>query len=368
MLETVFPACPDTSVDVSTLPRRYIMSPVYPRSIQPFSNDETISEGYEVGRCSHSFGRLAPLLLAASMRGVKSGGDVDFMGYCVNFCFSDSVILCPSLRKHHTWEIEQVISKWIQLCDIPGRKTDRSVLFRRCCLVGFASDFTSEDGISVETIGHCITLAMELVDQTLTLQIFDYRMHEYVYNVHDQLFRWMRDAVIRQQEYAEHYTILRTELVCLKDVLHVDKFFMTCMSAAFRVFMYLASGRRGWCESAEDFREDGLNLQRHIFRMFQWAADEPRLRCKTHTVLASFPMLQTVYEVCDRNCYLIVAPFARGKGGEGGSDELFIRDVIANSSRLRYSLDGDGVFVETHGPFSGVDNELQMVCGVEVLV
>ena len=359
VLDSVFPACPDTSVIAPTFPREDMVSPVYLSYVQPFSNSPYVDESYKIGRCSNSFGRLAPLLLVASMKKQDEGRDntnVDFKGYCVNFCYGESVITTPSCKDHCTWPIERVISTWIKLCDICGRKTDPSLLFRRCCLVGFASDFTSDDGAHVETIGHCITLALELVDQTLTLQIFDYRTHEYVYNVHDQLFRLMRDAVIRQQEYAEYYTTLRTEIVCLKGWLHVDKFFMTCMSAAFRVFMYLASGRMGWHESADDFREDGLNLQRHIFRMFQWAADEPRLRRKTHTVLASLPMVQNVFEVCSGNCYLMIAPFARPK--KAVDPEAFVRGVVDSSPRLRYSVsldcDRNGGFVETTGPFAAV--------------
>jgi hypothetical protein len=58
---------------------------------------------------------------------------------------------------------------------------------------------------------------------------------------------------------------IQSELkVCLKGKIHVDGRFMTCMSAAFRVCLYLTAGAT-FSESDDEFKTDRFNLQLNIF-------------------------------------------------------------------------------------------------------
>jgi hypothetical protein len=178
---------------------------------------------------------------------------------------------------------------------------------RRCVVVKFLTDFVVEN--REVRVGHAITLALELKEQVLTLKIFDYRMHEYVYNVHDQILQWMTDAV---QEH-HHFETIRTEIVCLKGKLHVDKDFMTCMSAAFRVCLYL-SKLDSVFESKEDFNEDSWSLQGNICRMLEWVQSNHGVQNDECTPLVSPAMTQTVYEICPKNCYIVLAPYVPQAG------------------------------------------------------
>jgi hypothetical protein len=171
----------------------------------------------------------------------------------------------------------------------------------------------------------------------MTLRIYDYRMHEYVYSVHDQMFAWMIQAVTDQ--YKELFDSIVTEMVCLKGKLHVDNLFMTCMSAAFRVCLYLS--RTGVVnESYEDFRHDSLNLKSHIFSMVDWALNNRGITDKKKTVLISPAMNKMVFEMSKENCYFLLVPY-KGKSNEisfshNESEKLKLLDE-SKAPRLRYN-------------------------------
>ena len=175
--------------------------------------------------------------------------------------------------------------------------------FRRCVVIHFITDFMSDGEDTQHRTGHCITLCLELANSILYLKIYDYRMHEYIHNLHDQLFQWMIDAA---SQYTEYFHGIRTEVVCLKGKLHVDGAFMTCMSAALRVCIYL-SQYDSIKESEEGFIMDSYNLQEHIFRMYTWA--NSTLKGNVNTLLISPEMSEIVYEITKENCYLMLVPY-----------------------------------------------------------
>ena len=161
-------------------------------------------------------------------------------------------------------------------------------------------------------------------------------MHEYVYNVHDQLFQFMTDEV---RQYSAHYDSLHTETVCLKGKLHVDKEFMTCMSVSFRVCLYLSKDTPLY-ESDEDFKTDSLNLPNHIWRMFEWVKNDKRLIDEHFTLLISPPMAELVFEINNENCYLMLAPFRLPKHlySKENNPIAIVKDIDKTAKRLRYSL------------------------------
>ena len=330
----VFPACEMVKPPRFPMEDRWDLN--YPMEIQPFSSTITLNASFEIGRDSCSYGRLAPLLLAACLK-----PEFDFKAYCSNFCTDfESVILSPSCNDHDTRVIEKVVTTWIDMCEI--QKSDSKFLFRRCAAIGFTTDMILEKK-KAHRAGHAIAIGLEMKERVLTLKIFDYRMHEYVHNVHDQLFQWMSEAV---QKYSMHFDSLRTETVCLKRKLHVDGKFMTCMSAAFRVCLYFSS-ERVLLESDQDFSTDSLNLQRHIFRMFEWASTDKRLEKMKKTVLISPAMAGLIFEINHANCYLLLAPHWMPKRLNSKQNDCLaiVEDINRTGLRLRYSVK-DG-FVES---------------------
>jgi hypothetical protein len=326
----VFPTC-EAPVKPPNFPLVDRWDLNYPAEIQPFSNSE-LKASFEVGRDSCSFGYLGPLLLASI---IKPHDTLDFKAYCYNFCTdNESNILSPSNEGHDTRVIEQVIQTWIQQCDIPS--SNPHLTFRRCIVIGFISVFKSDDETSSHKSGHAITLGLEIKERVLTLKIFDYRMHEYIHDVHAQLFQWMGNAV---QQYATHFDSFHTEMVCLKGKLHVDKEFMTCMSAAFRVCIYLSTDEK-LVESDEDFNTDSLNLPNHIWRMFEWAKNDTRLKHERLTALISPPMAELIYEINNNHCYLMLAPYRLPKRLNSKREDpiAIVKYINRTAPRLRYSL------------------------------
>ena len=311
----------------------------YPDDLQPFS-DLRMTATFEIGRDPSLFGRLGPLLLASI---IKPCPTLDFKAFYHNACvdFEESHILSPLDKTHDTREIRQVIHTWIQMCEIP--KSTPQKTFRRCIIIGFISHFHSDEDQSLHEVGHSITLGLEIKDRVLTLRIFDYRMHEYVYNVHDQLFQFMTDEA---RQFSAHYDSLHTETVCLKGKLHVDKEFMTCMSASFRVCLYLSKDTPLY-ESDKDFETDSLNLPNHIWRMFEWVKGDRRLIDKHNTLIVSPQMAGLVFEINNETCYLMLAPYRLPKHLRSKQKDLtaIATDISRTATRLRYSLT-DG-FVES---------------------
>ena len=308
----------------------------YPSDLQPFVNSSKfkLEASYEIGRDSRSYGRLAPLLLAAILEPSES---LDFKAYCINFCSGNESCIEPACSMDHdTTEIEAIIQSWVKACGIHESKPGRT--FRRCIIIGFTSEWESGDKRpEAQFLGHAITLGMEIKDRVLTFKIFDYRMHEYMYNVHDRLFQFMTDAAT---PYVKFYDSLKLETVCLKGKLHVDTLFMTCMSVAFRVCVHFSRDVEIF-ESDADFTADSLSLQRHIFRMFSWAKTHPQLKANEKTVLISPAMAQPFFEINTDNCFLMMAPYNLNHSLDPTRDNALAIVNYVNSLkdtiRLRYS-------------------------------
>lgn len=305
-LDKVFPAV-QKPVGTIRFPVHYTRNENYSESLQPFVNINEVGEGYEIGR-STTFGCLAPLLLAAT---IQKSDALDFKAYCCNFGNGkESFILTTRHIRHNTDYLQQLIALWADKCDLHSCRTDVPV--RRCVVIDFVTLFHTHGANKESTyatepnfIGHCITIALELNKRELTLSIYDYRLDEYVYNVHDQLFKFMSDSV---EKYSSLYDKLNFRTVCLKKRLHVDLLFMTCMSAAFRVCVYLSNTGEVH-ESKQDFVEDSLNLKNSISRMIDWFKDYPGIRDNTYTPLISPEMAKDVFEINSENCYFLLAPY-----------------------------------------------------------
>lgn len=276
-----------------------LYNPHYPGCVQPFSIVHELTHNFEVGRSGEVFGSLGPLLLASILVPSK---ELDFKAYTSNFNSPElESVFSESKDDSYIYDIRATIQTWIDKCNIPSG--DRNRIFRRCLIVRFISGFIMEG--TRKELGHAITLAMEMYNGNMILRILDYRMHEYIYNVHDQIFQWMTDAV---QKYASHFTSLQTETVCLKGKIEVDKQFMTCMSAAFRACIYLSQLDSHW-EDKEDFVKDSKNLQVHIKKMLDWVYSNQNINQGRCSLLISPAMSETVCEINPAHCYLLMAPY-----------------------------------------------------------
>jgi hypothetical protein len=327
-LEEVFPQCKNAGEPLH-FPGNISPDPLFPEELQPFSQDKLLKESYIIFRECCSFGQLAPLLLASIIQPCPT---LDFKAFTTNFCWdNESYIVDPKSKEHNTDVIEETIKKWIGMCDIPKRRKD--LVFRRCVVVDFITYFNHE---KKERIGHAITIGLEIKGTELILKIFDYRMEEYIYNVHDHIFKWMIDAV---KPYAENLEI-HTEIVCLKEKIHIDPKFMTCMSVAYRVCLYLSMDRP-ILESDADFKKDGFNMQEHIYSMIRWARTNP----DKNTILVSPAMTELVYEICLEKCYLMITTYRPPEDFQCSSASIaqLIND-LPTTKRLRYSIT-DGLIV-----------------------
>jgi hypothetical protein len=305
----------------------YLYNPNYPMQLQPFQRASKFKGTYEIGRDVRSYGRLGPLLLTAVLRDSvlkRKNEMVDFKAYCSNLSITEeSHIVSPQRGDHLTKSIQQTIQMWIYLCAVDIAKKlsvtataehGRERAFRRSIIIDFTTEMIKEGAGDPDLVGHCITLGLEIapVTEVMTLKIFDYRMHEYVYNVHDQLFKWMTEWVYK---YAGQFSAsLRTEMVCLKGKIHVDDEFMKCMSVAFRVSLYLARDHDDESdllhETEDEFAANSLRLQQHILRMFEWAEKHPEIKNRRKTVLIAPHMLMPAFEMNGENCYFLLAPYA----------------------------------------------------------
>lgn len=330
----------DDPLDKMDFPVDSMVNPSYPMSLQPFLGIDDIKENFEMGH-EWTFGCLAPLLLAAAFR--PDNERIDFKAYSNNFISLDhSLILTIGHVDHNSDKTEDDIKTWIEKCDLPNSR--KNVLVSRCLVVNFSTRF-NHFGVTkfpgshaVNYKGHAITLGLELENRVLTLKIYDGIVSKYVYAVHDQLFQWMINAV---KLHNRLYDSLRTELVYLTDRLHVDGLFMTCMSVAYRVCLYLSKSKKIE-ESEDDFTEDTLNFKKHIFRMIKWVRENKQIKNHENAVLLSPAMDKSVYEINKENCYFVMAPYngKRTNGTELIKSSVLIKQIDEKfKKRLRYSLE-----------------------------
>jgi hypothetical protein len=96
----------------------------YPSYIQPFLDVDQIRESFRVGRDSHAYGRLGPILMAA----ILPKNDGGFKTYCCNYGDHDeSQLYSPSLRKDHISEVmEKTIRSYPRHCTAAPKMATRS--------------------------------------------------------------------------------------------------------------------------------------------------------------------------------------------------------------------------------------------------
>jgi hypothetical protein len=338
---SVIPRC-KVPIDAIDFPIEYKDNKFYPVWLQPFHDASNVSEVYSIGSLP-IFGCLAPLLLADA---IQHTDDLDFKAYSCNFMDEDnnSVILSLGIKDHNTDKIEELVRLWMEKCNLPNCRKDVPV--RRCIVVCFRSLF-NHHGSTVTSrglesrpnyLGHAITLALELDKRVLTLRIYDSVMHEYIYSVHDQFFQWMLRAL---EQHHTLYDSVHTETVCLKNRVRHDGLFMTCMSVAYRVCLYL-SMKGDVKESEADFNEDNANFKGHIIRMIKWAQDNDQVRNRQRTVLISSAMNKSVFEINRENCYFLFAPCSdadRVIYSVNDSDSGILKAVEKRiGKKLRYSI------------------------------
>ena len=206
-----------------------------------------------------------------------------------------------------TYEIQKFVEEWSSLA-VKEIKSSKAHTTRRSLIITFVTNMVEYE--EKTHCGHCIIIAMEKSqdNKNLRLFIFDYRMHEYLYSIHDRLFHWMVTGCSR---FFPNDSIT-CETVCLKDRLHVDGCFMTCMSVAYRVCTYLSFVKdpHEIHESESTFRASKDFLKHHIFSMINSLVENEDLIQKRSTAIVSSEMAKDIYEICSENCYINVVPFA----------------------------------------------------------
>ena len=378
VLAIVFPAIPDQTkperFDVQqqtdSINRGHIFNPRFPTCLQVFGVYK-IPKAYEVGSDSATFGHLAPLLLTQS---IPPSPYTDYKAYCCNFGTRHESIL-GIIDDPGNRYLKRDIGLWIKQCmhDLQvATRNERptACIFRRSLIVRLSTYWQPD----AHYCGHAITLALEApltkhkndgaTDQSnpllksteteslteypydhrqLRLMILEYRMHEYVYNVHDRIFQWMKQAITESPEFIPEFFNIHTETICLKGMLHINEQFMTCMSVAFRTVVYLATARTipgdTIHESDSDFVLDSASLEHHVARMLNWGYSNRDLISHKSTILISPEMAQPIFELCNASCYLLLVPGDTPVANK--SDYLATIKAIANAKpapiTLRYN-------------------------------
>jgi hypothetical protein len=315
----------------------------YRAILQPFLEIDQITESFRVGRDSNAYGRLGPILVAA----ILPKNDGGFKTYCCNYGDDDESQLYSPVRKDHFPEVmETTIRSWVQ------RLFQRGPIIRRSCVIlKFITDFRSSANNTIVRAGHTLTIGFDSEAGPPTFTVYDYRDHEYVYNVHEQLLHMAKEAA-RPYYGPQGIEMIRTAIVGLKGRLMADNAFMTCMSVAFRVCICLAK-RLPLHESESDFEANRANLQHHIFAMLRWVQTEPLLQSQRYTALVSPEMAEPLFEISRRNCYLLLAPYTPSALSTA---DVPTRDVIEtaardpSSIRMRYSLQRGFTSAAAAGP------------------
>ncbi len=331
MTKHIFPPCSASLAVFSTMKHMY--NAKYLALLQPLMEIDHLTASWRVGRDPYAYGRLAPILLASILPPSS-----EFKAYCCNFGDNiESNLFSPERDDHFPGSMQKTICKWVaQLYSTP-------YLRRSCVIVKYTSEFRQTTTPQIVSAGHSIAIGFDAAEKSCsrdTFRIYDYRVEEYVYDVHEQLLNMVRNAVLQQRGggHAQHRII--TEVVSLKGKLMVDNGFMTCMALAFRVCVCLAK-RLPLHEDANDFTANSANLQHHIFAMLRWTQTEPKLQGNQYTVLVSQEMAEPLFEVSLQNCYLLLAPYNPSSPASGDVQPgVVMQNALLEPStlRARYSL------------------------------
>ncbi len=200
---------------------------------------------------------------------------------------SDPVLTRRGLADHDddTNRLQDCIEQWgATAMEELARK--RAARFRRSLIINFVTEFDKHG--QQRFSGHQITIAIEAADPAIIkLMILEYRMHEYVYNVHGRLFQYMANAVRSSAHFDEDATSITQRVVCLKGRLRIDPDFMMCMSVSYRVSAMLSYVETPELihETLEEFEESRRFLLHHTARMLNWFMHNPDVKAKRSTVL-----------------------------------------------------------------------------------
>ena len=297
---------------------------------------DKITDETSVGYNWHLYGRLGLLLLSSFFEKHKQ----PWLDYK---CHS----LCAAITGYLLGPLESGVRKWVKTCMNEWfhgfLRTDKKTVFRRSMLVGLGADFT-EMG-EEEFSGHEIAIGMEIKAGDVWLYVFDYRMEEYVSNIHEKwFFQWMIDAVRCSYPYQfyenEGFKLnVREELVNLKERLHYGNDFMMCISIAWRVCMYMAFGKDVSCiqETDEDFQITTSNVKHHIFTMINYLYGQELVQNKTGAAIISPEMNELIFEINRETCYLMLTPFGNVYKGVA---RIYLQCMKSHAqSFIRYDLD-----------------------------
>jgi hypothetical protein len=226
-------------------------------------------------------------------------------------------------------ELEETIQTWCQRCmkqyyhlhRRPHHGHGKARIFRRSLIISFVSAFI-EHQTQADIGGHAITLAMEAGggSRWFKLFVFDYRAHEYLYSVHDQLFWCMHHAVLHN-EYRlicnVHSSDIRWETVPLRGRLHYGDQFMMCMSLSFRVCMYLSYVRDCFdmLESRAAFDRDAKVFTHNVYTMLNALLSHPDVTSGALVVMQSPQMAYSLFKVTMSRCYLMLVKQADASVG-----------------------------------------------------
>lgn len=311
----------------------------------------------DVGQDTAFYSRLAPFFLSTEIerRLAMEGAWLDYKAFSMNFNTSyrdmfgryDDVVC-------QTDHIHQCVDTWMVLAMRDWEKRTPSAVFRRSLLLAFESDFMLHE--SVNRSGHSILIAIEYNGELMRLMVFDYRLQEYVFSVHDRLFQWMADGVGDRCR-----TINLT--VCLKKRFHEYTEFMTCMSVAYRACVFLSFLRdvEKIAETDTDFANSSLFMQDRTFRMINWLCRNEDLISKARVVIVSRAMAENIFPLDSASCFLYLVPAellvpvkptpallaaipgsALPLGVDAETDALYKRLESRNVTKIHYNPDNDG--------------------------
>jgi hypothetical protein len=291
-----------------------------------------------IGHDLYLFGRLASLLVGSEISRRLDASRLDYRAFSMN----NTPVIQSRLSRRGIPEkedepefLQECVERWCKSGVDEFFKRPKDTLFRRSLIIAFETEFEKYE--SLHFAGHQITIAFEVVKSTFRLFIIEYRMHEYVYNVHGRLFQYMANAVRSSEHFQEAVHLITESVVCLKGRLHVDSEFMLCMSVSYRVSVMLAcvSSPEDIRETPEEFEASRRFLMHHTFTMLNWFLHCPDVAEKRTTVLICEEMTQDFFEL-HKGLHFVMVPFEHPDRSQPG-----IR-------RLVYDL-GTGQFVSQGG-------------------
>ena len=301
---------------------------------------ECIENAGAVGYNTSLYSRLAPLFLAHVLeQRLAREPWLDYKAFSMNCrddegdCFGKHIFKGDhACRTEH---IQHCVEMWMRLAmsDLEEAPRPGCTIFRRCLVINFATSMCliQDDHF----VGHVITLAIEKdlenADYPVKLMVFDYRMHEYDFNVHDRLFQWMADCV------AEQYMTVNLT-ICLKKRFQPYTEFMMCMSVAYRVCVFLSFLKKPELirETVADFDNSSRYIQDRTNRMCNWLHSNSRVLEKQATVIVSQPMSESIFQIHSDACFLYMVPYS------ALHKDLYFKDIY----ELRFEQDESSRFEE----------------------